>query len=111
LQAGGGTELYQALTTVINDLNESDAEDRIRAVLLLSDGADTGSAGITFNQAIAAIEASRNSLNPVIVIPIAYGDNADVSTLSAIGRASQTKVQSGDVDTITQLLELLSSYF
>jgi Ca-activated chloride channel family protein len=112
LRAAGGTELFQAIdqvTTVLTDTATD--EDRIRAVVLLSDGADTGDVGYTLNDAIAAIEASRSSLNPVIVIPIAYGSDADVNALNSIARASATRVQSGDAANIANVLQIISSYF
>ncbi|MBW4437443.1 MAG: substrate-binding domain-containing protein [Pleurocapsa minor GSE-CHR-MK-17-07R] len=112
LRANGGTELFQALTTIATDLTAAtEDEDRIRAIVVLSDGADTGDAGFTLNDAIEAIEASRNTLNPVIVIPVAYGSDADVNALNAIARASATRVQSGDASSISRILEIISSYF
>jgi hypothetical protein len=103
--------LFWALTETIEDMSDEPDEDRIRAIILLSDGADTGDRGYELNDVLQAIEDTRDSLNPVIVIPIAYGEDADIQTLNAIARASQTTVQSGGVDNIQQLLQLISSYF
>ncbi|MBE2183654.1 MAG: substrate-binding domain-containing protein [Anaerolineae bacterium] len=112
LRAAGGTELFQALTEIVNSVtDESQDADRIRAVVLLSDGADTGDAGYTLNDAVQAIEASRNTLNPVIVIPVAYGSDADVNALNAIARASATSVQAGNAENILSILEIISSFF
>jgi len=112
LRAAGGTEMFQALTQIVNSVtDESQDADRIRAVVLLSDGADTGDAGYTLSDAVQAIEASRNTLNPVIVIPVAYGSDADVNALNAIARASATRVQAGDPNNILSILEIISSYF
>jgi Ca-activated chloride channel family protein len=111
LRADGGTELYQALAEVTNLLNtETDAE-RVRAVILLSDGADTGDSGVSLNDVLRSVSASRDSLNPVIVVPLAYGADADVQTLNSIAQASRTRLQSGDVENISALLDLLSSFF
>ncbi|MBL8161864.1 MAG: hypothetical protein JNJ61_07740, partial [Anaerolineae bacterium] len=98
------------MTQVVTQLNQETDSDRIRAVVLLSDGADTASAGV-LNDVLRAVEASRGDLNPVIVIPVAYGSNADVSTLNSIARASATTVQSGDPNNITRILEIIASYF
>jgi Ca-activated chloride channel family protein len=111
LRAGGGTELFQALTESVALMSEVDAENRVRAVVILSDGADTGDSGATLNGAINAISASRDSLNPVIVVPLAYGADADALTLNSIAQASRTRLQSGDVENISGLLDLLSSFF
>jgi Ca-activated chloride channel family protein len=110
LRANGGTALFDAMTEVITDLNAQTDSDRIRAVVLLSDGADTASSRV-LNDVLRAVEASRGDLNPVIVIPVAYGSNADVSTLNSIARASATTVQSGDPNNITRILEIIASYF
>jgi Ca-activated chloride channel family protein len=111
LRADGGTELYAAVTQTVDSLNKVEDADRIRAVVLLSDGQDTGDEGITLNDAINAITASSGELNPVIVVPVAYGSNADVSTLNSIARASATSVQSGDPQNILNVLQIISSYF
>jgi Ca-activated chloride channel family protein len=111
LRAEGGTELYQALTRAVEYMNGQPDENRIRAIVLLSDGADTGDQGYTLNDAVVAIEASRDALNPVIVIPVAYGSDADVNALNAIARASNTRVQSGSAGDILRVLEIISSYF
>ncbi|MBL8155828.1 MAG: VWA domain-containing protein [Anaerolineae bacterium] len=110
LRADGGTALYDALTQVVETLNQQTDSDRIRAVVLLSDGQDTASSGI-LNSTLRAIEDSRGDLNPVIVIPVAYGSGADITTLSSIARASATTVQSGDPNNITRILEIIGSYF
>ncbi|MEM6285231.1 MAG: hypothetical protein AAF787_23765, partial [Chloroflexota bacterium] len=67
--------------------------------------------GVTLNDATQAIRASRDDINPVIVIPVAYGQGADIQALNSIARASATRVQSGSTDDISGILELISSYF
>lgn len=113
LQANGGTALYAALAEVLDELNSQDSDDRIRAVVVLSDGADTASneKNVFLNDVLQAIEVSRGALNPVIVIPVAYGSNADISTLNSIARTSATTVQSGDPNNISRVLEIIGSFF
>jgi len=106
-----GTELFKATNSIISLMNTSDDDDRIRAVILLSDGEDTGDRTVTLNDVVNTITASRNALNPIILIPVAYGSAADVTTLSRMARASNTRVQSGAPEDIQALLELISSYF
>ena len=110
LSAGGGTALFDGLIHTVGVMNRLEDEDRIRAVIVLSDGEDTGSAN-TLDAAVQAIEASYDSLNPVIVIPVAYGANADIRTLERIAAASNTTRQSGDPQSIQRVLEILSSFF
>jgi Ca-activated chloride channel family protein len=110
INADGGTALFDSMYQVLTALNKETDVDRIRAVVVLSDGADTASTG-SLNDALAAIEASHSELNPVIVIPVAYGSNADIGTLGSIARASNTTVQSGDPKNILTVLQIISSYF
>ncbi|MDX2162317.1 MAG: VWA domain-containing protein [bacterium] len=111
LRASGGTELFYAVEQTVRALTAEDDESRIRAVIVLSDGADTGSRGVTLNDAVNAIAASAESANPVIVIPVAYGSSADMNALGALARASDTSVQSGGSEDIDDILQLLSSFF
>ncbi len=111
LRAGGGTELFLATTRSVEEMSELDGENRIRAVIILSDGQDTGSQGISLANATAAINATRGDANPVIVIPVAYGRDADINALNTIARSSATRVASGDPTNILSVLDIISSYF
>jgi Ca-activated chloride channel family protein len=110
LRADGGTAMHDAVTAVVGAMNQESDQDRIRAVVLLSDGADTASSRV-LNDSIQVIAASRDSLNPVIFIPVAYGSNADISALNSLARTSATAVQSGDPKNILRVLEIIGSYF
>lgn len=110
LGATGGTAMYDAINDVVGRMNQTDSDSRIRAVVLLSDGGDTTSMK-TLNDAVQIIQASGDSLNPVIVIPVAYGGDADIAALNSIARASATNVQSGDPQNILGVLDIISSYF
>jgi Ca-activated chloride channel family protein len=110
LVAEDNTALYDVLIEAVGMFEEDASDGRIRAIVLLSDGADTASTS-RIRDAKEAIEAQRGERNPVIVIPVAYGADADIQTLNSIARSSATKVQSGDPSNISQLLELISSYF
>lgn len=113
LRADGGTALFSAVQHTVEQLNAVDDPNRIRAVVVLSDGEDTSSAdlGVSLNDALAAINASRDSLNPILVIPVAYGSAADINALNSIARASNTRIQSGDPSNIRAVLDLIGSYF
>jgi Ca-activated chloride channel family protein len=111
LTADGGTALYDAASDAIQKFATNDKSDRIRAVVILSDGQDTESQTSSLRQVINQINATHEDPNPVIVIPVAYGNDADVGTLGSIARAATTKVQSGDPANIGKVLEIISSYF
>lgn len=108
--ADGTTSIYDALANTIKSLSDDKQKGVIKAVVLLSDGEDTSSK-ISLNDLINLIRTSQNSDNPVLVIPVAYGDDADVNALNAIARASSTRVISGDTTDINTILQTVSSYF
>jgi len=112
LQAAGDTALYDAILQAIEVVraDKDTSTDRIKAIVVLSDGQDTASFN-ALNDVITALNAARSDRNPVLVIPVAYGGDADINALNAIARASSTKVQSGDPKDIQKVLELISSYF
>jgi Ca-activated chloride channel homolog len=109
LYANGGTALFDALNRSIDLLTEIEGE-RIRAVVLLSDGQDTTST-LTLNAITDKIKDGQNTPNPVIVLPVAYGDDADRTTLDTIAEASKTRVKSGDPSQIQQILQDILSFF
>ncbi|MDQ7025234.1 MAG: VWA domain-containing protein [Anaerolineae bacterium] len=114
LQADGGTALFSAVvesTKLMEGLGDS---DRIRAVVFLSDGEDTASPNdINLNAATDAIEQSYSTRNPVIFIPVGYGNlSSDLQrVLDSLGDASNTQWIAGNPNTINELLELISSFF
>lgn len=112
LFADGDTALYDSIIEAIDTIEAAGDpnDDRIRAIIVLSDGQDTSS-NSSLNDVVARVEAARTGRNPVLVIPVAYGSDADISALNAIARASATRVQSGNPEDIQALLDLLSSYF
>jgi len=112
VEAYGDTSLYDAIIQSIELLKASrdDQDDRIQAIVVLSDGQDTASY-TSLQKVVAEIQTNREDRNPVIVIPVAYGGDADINALNGIARASATRVQSGDPENITKVLEIISSYF
>jgi Ca-activated chloride channel homolog len=109
LGTSGNTALYDSILATMNQLSASDSS-RIKAIVLLSDGLNNASKA-SLNDVVNAIGAARGGRAPVLIIPIAYGSDADINALSAIARASDTRVQSGDPNNIIKVLEIISSYF
>lgn len=110
LEARGNTSLYDAVLASVEKLRNTSDPERIQAIVLLSDGQDTSSQR-NLNDVVRLLQEVRNSRTPVLVIPVAYGRDADINALNAIARASDTKVQSGDAKTIKGLLDVIGSYF
>jgi Ca-activated chloride channel family protein len=118
LQTVGGTALYSAVINTLNNMVTVNP-DRIQAVVLLSDGADTSSEGVSLNDVVLAIQASQPSSeqacdatsSPIVLLPVAYGADADLQVLNTLARASRTEVTRGDVQNILRILEIIASYF
>lgn len=112
LEAGGDTALFDAIQQSMDMLQNfaTGREERIQAIVVLSDGQDTASMN-SLQRVVELINLTRRERNPVIVIPVAYGGDADINALNAIARASATRVQSGDPENIQAVLEVISSYF
>jgi len=87
-----------------------DKDDRIQAIVVLSDGHDTSSL-TSLQSVVELISANKEDRNPIIVIPVAYGGDADINALNGIARSSATRVQSGDPENIQKVLEIIGSYF
>ena len=110
LRADGDTALFDAIIAAVDTLSQDPESERIRAIVLLSDGQDTASRE-SLNAMVNAINAQRQGKNPILIVPVAYGQDADINALNAIARASSTRVQSGDPESIQSVLEIISSYF
>jgi len=107
LRAQGRTALYDALIVgkqALDDLPAAE-DDRIRAIVLLSDGLDNASQ-ITFDGLQQAFDESGIS-----IFPVAYGEDADTATLERIVEFSRTILVKGDSGDIGQIFENLSRYF
>ncbi|MBV7328690.1 VWA domain-containing protein [Chloroflexi bacterium TSY] len=107
LRAEGGTALFDAILAAASNMQQNDDGERIRAIVVLSDGQDTSSASTLRD----VTSLTRGERNPLLVFPVAYGRDADISSLNNIARTFSTKVLSGDPDGIEELFALLSSYF
>ncbi len=106
LQAQGNTALYDTLVQAVQDMQADDG-DRIRAIVVLSDGQDTSSK--LKLRDVTSLDLSGR--NPILIFPVAYGSDADINALNSIARMSSTKVLSGDAKGIEELFLLISSYF
>jgi Ca-activated chloride channel homolog len=107
----GDTSLYDALRQA-NTLLNNRPTDRIRAIVLLSDGRDTRG-NYTIEQALMGIENSwQTSESPFVVLPIAYGADADIDALGRIARSSFVSgLFRADELSIQDLLRRISTYF
>ncbi|NTW98271.1 MAG: VWA domain-containing protein, partial [Oscillochloris sp.] len=107
MQATGKTAVFDAVDLARQSLASlpDTGEERIQAIVLLSDGAD--------NSSQLTIEQLQRSFDEtgVSIFPVAYGADADRSILDAIAEFSRTIVVAGDTGDIAQIFENLSRYF
>lgn len=107
LRAEGKTAIFDGLIAGKQALDEIPAveDERIRAIVLLSDGMDTASS-ITLDQLKQEFEESSIS-----IFPVAYGEDADEAQLQAIVDFSRTILVKGSSGDIGQIFDNLSRYF
>src|SRR5262245_42789610 len=109
ISADGGTALYDA-TIAAYDLLEArrkTASHQIRAVVVMTDGADTHSR----RKLDATVKALHGEDGGVAVYTIGYGDEPNQSALEALARAGTGSFSKGNVDTIIQIFRDLASFF
>lgn len=107
MRAAGRTAMFDALALgkqVLDELPPVE-DDRIRAIVLLSDGAD--------NSSRASLDEIRNLFDEsgISIFPVAYGSDADRQVLDSIAELARTIVVVGDTGDIAQIFENLSRYF
>ncbi|MBA3943204.1 MAG: VWA domain-containing protein [Herpetosiphonaceae bacterium] len=106
IQANGGTALYDGLQTALQTLKDvPDAQDRIQAVVLLSDGADNSSKTNLYQIKQQFVETNTT------IFPIAYGSDANETVLKAIADFGRGEVIKGGTSDINKVFENLSRYF
>lgn len=107
LRAEGKTAIWDGLITakqVIDELPRSE-DERIKAIVLLSDGEDTAS---TFSMEQVRSEYNETGIS---IFPVAYGADADTTALQEIVDFSRTQLVKGDAGNIAQIFDSLSRYF
>src|SRR5262249_22421014 len=109
ISAEGGTALYDA-TLAAHDLLEARrkaSQHHIRAVVVMTDGADTDSR----RKLDPTVRALHGEEGGVSVFTIGYGDEPNQAALEAIAKAGAGSFSKGNVDTIIQIFRDLASFF
>jgi Ca-activated chloride channel family protein len=107
MKADGQTAVFDGVEVArqsIEALPESE-DRRMKAIVLLSDGADNEST-ITLSQ----LQGNFGE-NDISIFSVAYGEDADTERLQEIAEFSRTEVIVGGVQDIAQIFENLSRYF
>ncbi|MCB9390292.1 MAG: substrate-binding domain-containing protein [Acidimicrobiia bacterium] len=110
-----GTALYDTTADSVEAMGETYADDRINAVVLLTDGRnETGGVGRTESEMLDEIDASDeiNNRTPIRVFPIAYGEDADMAALTQIADATDAAVYSAsDPESVREVFDAVISNF
>jgi Ca-activated chloride channel family protein len=111
LFAGGQTSLYDATAEGYNAVSRLNDPSRINAVVLLTDGMDTGSTTSLGSIVGQLRKFSQDEGAKIRIYTIAYGSGADRSPLDQIAAASGGKSFVGDPTQIEQVYRSISSFF
>jgi Ca-activated chloride channel family protein len=107
----GGTMLYDATDYAYNDLLENGDPDHIRAVVVLTDGADTDSS-MSLNQLLGEIGVhEEEGGNAIKVFTIAFGNNAEKHILIDISEATGGKQYDATPTTIRDIYAEIATFF
>jgi len=111
LYAQGGTALYDAIETAFNKQMETAADDRdkISAIVVLTDGADTNSK-TQLRELLNEIRSDSENRN-VRIFTIAYGSGAEGEILEQISEATQAKSYEGNPENIRTVFRDISTFF
>ena len=86
----GGTPLYDSILAAYEYMQDHADEGRINAIVVLTDGDDSGSA-TSLDSLLVKLNAGgeeADSSTQVRIFPIAYGDGANLEVLERIAKAS-----------------------
>jgi Ca-activated chloride channel family protein len=107
----GETAVYDATLQAVREVEQTAGENRINAVVVLTDGQDTRSA-VTPDALVSKLRAdARGESSGVRVFTIAYGSQANTDVLRQIAEASGGKEFEGDPQGIESVYRQISSFF
>ena len=105
------TSLYDAVIKAYQDLQMEGDPHHIRAIVILSDGADTVS-NTTLAQVVQQIQSSEGEGgNAIKIFTIAFGDDADSDILKQIAEPSGGKQYDSSPETIQKIYDEIATFF
>ena len=112
LIADGGTAVYDATIDGFDRVRRLRDKERINAVVVLTDGADTDSSA-TAQTVVNHVRAQGDSAQQVRVFTIAYSAEAGGAreALEDIAKASGGQPYEGDTEDIESVYKSISSFF
>lgn len=111
LFASGDTRLIDTVSQVYQQMQQLPRGERIRAIVVLSDGADTASSGSAVDL-VQLLRADTEGYS-IKVFTIAYGTGTDVDIglLTAIADASGARIYQSDPTQIEQVYRDIATFF
>jgi Ca-activated chloride channel family protein len=107
---GGQTRLYDAVQQAYTDLETHGDPKHIQAIVVLSDGEDTGST-YTWERLMKHIQVVSEGGDAVKVFTIAFGSDANKDILHQIAEATGGKLYEGDPKTIHEVYAQIATFF
>lgn len=112
LFAKGGTALYHAVQQGYAYLQKLQDQERISAIVVLTDGRDEHSKAHGISQASLLPRIRYDNEGQTLrVFTIAYGQNADAKALEVIAKATQAKAWKGTTKSIREIFRQISTFF
>ena len=105
----GETALYDSIAQAYLSLLDNPKGDKISAIVVLTDGADTTSK-MPFEELLRKIRFNSEK-NAVRVFTIAYGKDASKDILKSIADATQAKFYEGTPENIESVFKEISTFF
>ncbi len=109
LWANGGTALYDAILAAHEDLQKAPDNEKISAVVVLTDGQDTNSK--TALETLMKAIRFDSEKNNVRVFTIGYGEDANREVLQKIADSTQAKSYAGTPENIESVFKDISTFF
>ena len=110
LKPFGKTSLFDAIAESYSHLHRAGGQSsKIRAVIVLSDGADTAS---NLNLELLAKRITYDAdQQPIMILTIGYGEDADETSLKDIAERTLSKYYQGEPGNIRRILTDSAAFF
>jgi Ca-activated chloride channel family protein len=107
---GGNTLLYESVEAAYRSLDADGDPKHIRAMVVLSDGADTAS-NLTLQQLRAQLAGQSEAGDATKIFTIAFGQDADRAVLREIAETTGGRQYEGDPQTIYEVYAEIATFF
>ncbi len=110
MKADGKTALLDGVEVALDRLRRRHDQERINAIVVMTDGRENNSS-TSPRELLREVQQGAAEGTKVIIFAVAFGDDADYDTLRALTEATGGQVREGNIETIQELYQLLSTYF